>query len=42
MKLERAKEGKTIPLTTGFELQVTRCLVGAALTSPPGGMDSFP
>ena len=39
MKLKKAKEGKKIPPT---ELQVTQCLVGVTLTSPPGGMDSFP
>ena len=36
MKLKRAKEGK-IPPIPGFELQVTQCLVGATLASPPGG-----
>ena len=30
-----------IPPTPGFELQVTRCLVGTTLSSPPGGMDFF-
>ena len=25
-----------------FEPQVTQCLVGATLSSPPGGMDFFP
>ena len=42
MKLKGAKEGKKTSPTPGFELQVTRCLVGTTLTSPPGGMDSFP
>ena len=28
MKLKRAKEGKKIPPTPGFELQVTQCLGG--------------
>jgi len=32
---------KKIPPTPGFEPQVTRCLVGATLASPPGGMDYF-
>ena len=42
MKLKRAKEGKKIRPAPGFELQVTRRLVRATVTSPPGGMDSFP
>ena len=36
MKQKRAKEGKKIPPTPGFELQVTQCLVGATLSSPSG------
>ena len=39
MKLKRAKEGKKIPPIPGFEPQVSRCLVRATLSSPPGGMD---
>ena len=38
MKLKWAKEGKKIPPTPDFEMQVTQCLV----SSPPGGMDFFP
>ena len=38
VKLKRAKN----PSTPGFELPVTQCLVGATLSSPPGGMDFFP
>ena len=38
---EKGQRRKKIPPTPGFELQVTQCLVGATLSSPPGGMDFF-
>jgi len=31
-----------IPPTLGLKPQFTQCLVGATLSSPPGGMDFFP
>ena len=39
MLQKRAKAGKKIPPTPGFELQVSQCLVRATLSSPPGRMD---
>jgi len=41
VKQEKAKEGEKNPPTPGFELKVTQCLVGATLSSPPGGMEIF-
>ena len=42
MLQKRAKAGKKIAPTPGFEPRVTRCLVGATLSSPPGGMNFLP
>jgi len=39
---EKGQSRKKIPPTPGFELQATRCLVRATLSSPPGGMDFLP
>jgi len=36
---KKGPKQEKIPPTPGFELQVTRYLVGATLSSPPGGMD---
>ena len=39
MTSNRKGQKEKNPTTPGFEPQATQCLVGATLSSPPGGMD---